>query len=463
MEELRKNDRYPARMDGFAAGGAGVCRIAGRAVFVPGALAGELWDVRIVRVTASAVWGRGERLLEQPSPARVRPDCALFPRCGGCDLRHMRYAEELDLKLRRVNDALRRIGGLDFSIGEILPAAGDGLRRRKVIFNIGERDGVPVGGFYRPRSHEIVPLERCPAVPEEAVRCLRAVLDWMAAYDVPAYDEAGGRDGVRHLFYRASGKTGSAVVVPVVSAEPSRRALDALRDLLRTRCPEMTGLVLNRNTARGNTVLAGEFRTLWGDARLTEELCGLSFSLSPRSFFQVNPPQAEKLYRRALAYAAVRPGAPALDLYCGTGTLGLCMAQEGADVVGVEVIPAAVENARENAAGNGLDARCRFLCADAAAAAAELRERRFRPEVVMVDPPRKGLSAEVIAAAVDMAPARIVYVSCDPATLARDLKAFAADGYGPVAGTCVDMFPRTAHVETVVLMSRKATEDRQTC
>ena len=454
MQELEKNQVLTARMDGYTSEGAGVCHVNGQAVFVPGAMDGELWDIRIVKVTSSLAWGRGEKLLD-PSPGRIEPDCAAFPRCGGCALRHMRYEEELAFKLRRVNDALRRIGGLALEIREILPAGEDARQRRKVIFNIGERDGRPIAGFYRPRSHDIVPAEDCPAVPEASLRCVRAVLDWMEERGIPARDEGSGRDGVRHVFFRSSHKTGNAVVTLIVSKAPGQEDLEALSELLRLRCPALTGLVLNVNPARGNTILAGDFRTVWGEDTLTDSLCGLDFSLSPRSFFQVNPPQAERLYERALEYAGIREGTAALDLYCGTGTIGLCMARRGARVIGAEVIPAAVDNARANAARNGLSDRCEFLCADAGQAAAELARRGGLPEVVVMDPPRKGLSPEVIEAAAAMGPDRIVYVSCDPGTLARDLALFRERGYDAAAGTAVDMFPRTSHVETCILLVRR--------
>ena len=440
-------------MEGYTAQGHGVCRIQGRAVFVPGAISDELWEVRIVRVSSSAVWGRGEKLLE-PSPHRAEPDCCVFPRCGGCALRHMDYGHELDMKLQRINDSLRRIGKLDFSVSEILGAEGTGMQRRKVIFNVGQQDGRPEAGFYRVRSHDIVPNDDCPAVPREAMIVRSAVLDWMERRGIPAWDEPSGTDGIRHVFFRSSALTGQCVVTLVTSSEPSAADLTALRDALRLRCPSMSGLVLNRNTSRGNTVLAGEFRTVWGNAELTEGLCGLQFSLSPRSFFQVNPPQAEKLYEKAVEYAAVSWGTTALDLYCGTGTIGLCMASRGAQVIGAEIVADAVADAGRNAARNVLSDRCEFICADASHAAEELRRRGMRPEVILVDPPRKGLSTQVIEAAVEMAPDRIVYVSCDPGTLARDLAVFAGRGYFPAAGTAVDMFPRTSHVETVVLLSR---------
>ena len=450
---LTKNQIVTARIDGYTAEGAGILHTDGRAVFVPGAIRDELWEARILKVSASAVWGRGERLLEG-SPHRRESDCAAFPRCGGCALRHMDYEEELDLKLRRVNDALERIGGTKLRIETILPAETDARKRRKVIFNVGERDGRPIAGFYRARSHDIVPAEDCPAVTEESLRCAGAVLEWMDARGVPAYDEAAKRNGVRHIFYRSSRFSEKAVLTLTVSRSPAPGDLDTLVSRLRERCGELSGIVLNLNASRGNTVLAGEFRTLWGSDTLEEELLGLRFRLSPRSFFQVNPPQAERLYEKAMEYAAVTEGTPALDLYCGTGTLALCMAKRGGRVTGAEVVAPAVENARANAEANGLSDRCEFLCADAGAAAEELRRRGQRPEVILVDPPRKGLSPEVIAAAAGMEPERIVYVSCDPATLARDLKSFEALRYSAVKGTAVDMFPRTGHIETIVLLQK---------
>ena len=291
-------------------------------------------------------------------------------------------------------------------------------------------------------------------MPKESLICARTVLGWMEREHIPVYDETAKRDGVRHIFYRSSHLTENAVLTLTASRSPGGKALGILADMLRERCPEVTGLVFNRNTARGNTVLAGEFTTVWGSDILTEGLCGLTFTLSPRSFFQVNPPQAERLYEAALGYAAITPGMTALDLYCGTGTIGLCMASRGARVIGAEVIPAAVENAKDNARRNGLSDVCEFLCADAGEAAAELARRGIRPQVIVVDPPRRGLDESVISHAAGMQPERIVYVSCDPGTLARDLASFSRHGYAPTGGVAVDMFPRTSHVETVVLLSK---------
>ncbi len=451
-EELLKNQTYIADVDGTSSDGAGVCRVGGRAVFVPGALRGERWEIKMTKVTAGAAWARGERRL-LTSPMRITPDCPHFGKCGGCDLRHMAYEEELRFKKERVCEALRRIGGLSLPIDTIAPADLSIPARYKTIFAVGERDGEPVTGFFRPRSHDIVPVETCPAVPDAANRAAAAVRAWMRARQIRSYDEKGGREGVRHVFVRCSHMTGEIMVCLVSSLKLRTADADALAAGLRTACPELRSLVLCLNKNRGNTVLAGSFQTLYGADTITDSLCSLRFALSPQSFFQVNPPQAEKLYALALQYALTEDTKLALDLYCGAGTISLCLAKNAAHVIGAEIVPAAVENARSNAEQNGLT-NAEFLSADASDAAAELARRGTTPDVVVVDPPRKGLSEAVIRAVTAMSPARVVYVSCDPGTLARDLKLFAELGYPPVRGSIVDMFPRTSHVECVVLMSR---------
>ncbi len=459
MDGLRKNDLFTARVDGYSSEGAGVCRCEGRAVFVPGAICGEEWEIRIVRVSSSAVYGRGEKLLAA-SPERMDPDCPHYPRCGGCSLRHMSTAEESAFKLNKINSALSRIGGLDLRVTDLIPAEESLPFRRKVIFNVAESGGRPVAGFYRARSHEVVPLSECAAIPVEALRCCGAVLRWMEAAGVPSYCESSGQEGIRHIYYRSSHADGSAVLTVTSSFLPGNNETDSLIRAVRECSPEVQGIVINHNRARGNTVLSGSFIPVWGKDVLTERLCGLRFELSPPSFFQVNPPQAEKLYDLAMEMAEIREGVRALDLYCGTGTIALCMASRGASVIGAEIIPSSVENARRNAELNGLSSRCDFILADAELAAAELARRGFRPEVVVVDPPRKGLPGDVIASVVSMGPDRIVYVSCDPATLARDLAVFARQGYRPVSAVAVNMFPRTCHVETVTLLSRRKDEPR---
>jgi len=449
MDDLRKNEIYECAVADWSSDGAGVARIGGRAVFVPGAIPGETWRVRIVKVTGSAVFGRGEALLEAV-PGRCGNDCPAYPRCGGCALRHMDYETELAFKLRRVNEAWRRIGGLDLRTGEILGAAQTERYRNKGIYAV-TPDLRP--GFYRPRSHEVVPLtEGCRIQTVQSDRAAEAVCAFARENGFSAYDEESGKGLLRHIFTRTAFSTGR-IQVTVVAAGGFGDRTAALVEAIRRACPDCDGVILNVNKRRGNTVLAGDFYSLWGSAMLTDTLCGARFELSPLSFYQVNPAQAERLYAKALAYAAPEGRGTVLDLYCGAGTISLCLARGAQRVIGAELVPAAVENARENAARNGLH-NVEFLCADAGQAAQELLRRGVRPDAVVLDPPRKGLSEAVIEAVCSMAPERVVYVSCDVATQARDLKLFCARGYAAAEGCAVDMFPRTSHVETVVLMSR---------
>ena len=454
MDELKKNQTHTAKITGYTSEGAGVCRILGRAVFVEGALRDELWEILILKVTASAVYGKGTKLL-QASPERELPPCPVFGKCGGCDLMHMSYDEELRFKLTRVNDALARLGGLDFAVSEIIGAEeGHRLRyRNKGIFAVGQNEkGKAVTGFFRPRSHDIIPAPQCLVQTELSVRCATALRDFMDEHGVTAYDEVSGKGQLRHIFTRCGMKSSQSVAC-VIAARGLGQHTEALVSALREACPELTGIVLCINKTRGNTVLAGEFHTLWGSDIIEDELLGLRFRISPLSFYQINPPQAEQLYARTLDYASPAGAGTVLDLYCGTGTISLCLARRAKQVFGAEIIESAVENARENTTLNGIT-NAEFLLGDAAEAAKALASRGIRPDAVVVDPPRKGLSSEIIEEICQMAPERIVYVSCNPASLARDLKHFAQLGYPLTTGTAVDMFPRTCHVETVVLMSR---------
>ncbi len=452
MKELMKNQIYTVTIDAYSSEAFGVCRIGGRAVFVPRALVGESWRVRIVKVGASAVYARGEELLV-PSPERIEPDCPYFGRCGGCDCRHMSYGEELCFKLERVNSALRRIGKQTTEAEEIIGCDTPERYRNKGIFAVAEQNGKAECGFFRERTHELIGVESCLLQNELAERAARAVVSFLRENGIPSYDEKSGEGAVRHVFCRRALKSADAVVC-VVSAEGFGDRTAALVKTLRDACPELSGIVLNINRTRGNTVLAGDFYTLWGKAEIVDELCGSSFSVAPQAFFQINPPQAERLYERALRYA--RGGELAFDLYCGAGTISLCLARSFRRVIGAEIVPEAVENARKNAAANGAE-NVEFLCADAGEAARELARRALRPDAIVVDPPRKGMDEAAIRAVCSMAPERVVYVSCDPATLARDILRFSELGYTLCEVTAVDMFPRTRHVETVVLMSRRDT------
>ncbi len=419
-------------------------------MFVTGALRGETCEVRIVKVGKQVAYGKTERV-RNPSPARIKPACALFGKCGGCDFQHMSYEEELDAKRRRAEDALRRIGGLDLSVSVIYGANNTERYRNKVQFPVAPGQDAPRIGFYRARSHEVVPVESCLLQSKAADRAAAAVRRWMQEYNDPAYDETTGGGLVRHVYVRTNAEN-QALICLLVNGE-SVPQKEALVRMLREACPSAVGIVLGINLSKSNVILGARYRTLWGQDHLMDELCGLSFKLSVPTFYQVNREQAERLYAVVREYAGLTGQETVLDLYCGAGTIGLCLADAAKHVIGVEVVPEAVADAKENARRNGIE-NAEFFCADAGEIRARLTEKEIRPDLIIVDPPRKGLRPEVIGEIAAFSPERVVYVSCDPATLARDLKLLAQHGYEAQKACSVDLFPRTSHVETVVLMSR---------
>ena len=451
MEALRKNETYRVCIEGYSAEGYGVCRVHGCAVFVPRTIPGEEWEIRIVKVGNNLAYGRAMTPLHLSSE-RVESDCPAYGKCGGCDCRHLSYEEELRFKLAKVNDALSRIGKQSVRASEIVGSEEIVGYRNKGILAVGMVDGKAVTGFYRERTHELVPVNQC-LLQDALTHCAAAaVTGFMNTHQIPAYDEQTGQGVVRHLFCRRAVHSDDRLLV-IVARRGFGTLTQALVAHVREACPELTGIVLNINKNAGNTVLSGDFYPLWGKDTLTDTLCGFRFALAPQAFFQVNPPQAERLYHRATEYAGLDKKMLAFDLYCGAGTISLCLAQEAGQVIGAEIVPEAVENARQNAKENHVE-NVEFLCADAGQAALALAERGLRPDVVVVDPPRKGMYPEAVEAVASMHPRRIVYVSCEPSTLARDILRFSELGYTLSAATAYDLFPRTKHVETVALLER---------
>ena len=441
---LEKNKNYPARIEGYTSEGLGVARIDGQAVFVHRALQGEEGDVLVLKVLKNAAFGKLSTLREV-SPHRTEPDCPYYGQCGGCDFRHMDREEELAAKRQRVQDALRRIGGSDVTVEGIF-TDGQYLRyRNKSQYPI-SADGTV--GFYKARSHQVVEVPHCLLQKEQADAAAEALRQYIRTYGVSCYDEKTRRGLLRHLYIRTNG-AGQSLVCIIVNGKKLPHEAE-LVSLLRQAVPEAVGVVLGVNTQPTGAVLGREYRTLWGENVLTDHLCGLTFRLSVPSFFQVNRPMAEVLYETALDFAGLTGRELVLDLYCGAGTISQVMARWAARVIGAEIVPEAIADARENARRNGVE-NAEFFCGDASAVAADLAAKGLRPDVICVDPPRKGLAPEVVDAAAAMSPRRIVYVSCDPATLARDVKRFGERGYRAVRAAAVDMFPRTANVETVVL------------
>ncbi|MBR3553045.1 MAG: 23S rRNA (uracil(1939)-C(5))-methyltransferase RlmD [Clostridia bacterium] len=450
---LKKNDNVELTVTALTAQGSGVGRYAGMAVFVDGAAVGDRLLVHIILVKASYAVGIIQKILT-PSDTRIAPACPVFSQCGGCAYCHIRYDAELEAKRRRVEDALRRIGGLDISVPAILSPGETRRYRNKAQFPVGlSRNGRTEIGFYARRSHRIVDCRDCALQPAEFAPLLNVIARWAAECGVSIYDETTGRGALRHIYLRKGFATGQLMVCLVAATDRLPR-LDMLCDRLTAENKNIVSILLNINPGRTNVVLGDRCVTIFGADAIEDELCGLRFRIAPQSFFQVNPAGAELLYRKAADFAALTGHETLLDLYCGTGTIGLSMAAKAKQVIGVEVIPEAIEDAKENAARNGIT-NARFFCADASGAAAALLQEGLRPDVVVLDPPRKGCSPDVIDAVAQMGPDRVVYVSCDPATLARDCKAFGEKDYHVSDTVAVDMFPRTVHVESVVKLIRQ--------
>lgn len=451
MKDLMKNEIYRAQISGYSHDGSGVARIEGRAVFVPKTIKGEVWDIKIVKVTSMAVYGKAMEAVTF-SDKRRTPECASCTRCGGCSLWHMSYEEELRFKLSRLNDALDHIGRQTVQAEEIIGSDRITHYRNKGIYAVRNINGKAVSGFFANRSHDIVPVTSCLIQHETADRCAAAVVDFLNSEHIAAYDEKTHKGTVRHVYVRCAVNTQDRAAV-IVSAKGFGEKTQKLVECLRKACPELTGIVLNINKTVGNTVLAGDFHTLWGNENISDSLGGVKYEISPQAFYQINPPQAERLYEKALEYAAPSENGTVLDLYCGAGTISLYLARRAKRVIGAEIIPEAIENANKNARRNGIT-NAEFICADASQAADQFLRDGIKPEAAVVDPPRKGMDADAIKSLCSMQPERIAYVSCNPSTLARDITVFNECGYELKKATAVDMFPRTSHVEAVVLLSR---------
>ena len=447
---LIKNQIYEALVTDYTAEGQGVAHVEGCAVFLPNAIAGERVRLRIEKAQKTWASGKIVEILEK-SPHRCNRACPVAKLCGGCDFWHMDYEEETRLKAERVKTCLNRLGGETLTEVPILAAPDCRGYRNKAQYPVAAKKGRAYAGFFRAGTHDVVENQRCLILPEETDAVKDAVMDYVNQFRVSVYDESSHTGLLRHIYVRRGAVSGQILVCLVCNGEKLPK-VDALLARLK-RIPGFTTLVLSVNRSKGNAVLGDKFITLYGPGYIEDTLCGLNFRLSPRSFYQVNHHQAQRLYETAIEKAGITKNDTVLDLYCGVGTITLAMASAAGKVMGVEVIPQAVEDARDNAKRNRIE-NAEFFCGDAGQAALELEKNGVRPDVVVVDPPRKGLNADTIEALSRMAPRRIVYVSCDPATLARDVALLKERGYTLQSATAADLFPRCAHVETVVLLSK---------
>jgi 23S rRNA (uracil1939-C5)-methyltransferase len=447
---LEKNKIYEAVISDYTAEGQGVARIEGCAVFIPNAIVGEKVTVRIEKAQKTWAAGKMVEILER-SEHRINRVCPVAKLCGGCDFHHMDYAEETRLKAQRVRDCLNRIGGENLEEIPILAAPDTTCYRNKAQYPVSTAKGRILAGFFKAGTHQVIENNRCGILPEQMDAVKDAVIDYANRHKVSVYDEVAHEGLLRHIYVRRGVVSGEILVCLSINGRniPKREALIARLKQI----DGFTTLVLTVNTKKGNAVLGDEYITLYGPGYIEDTLCGLRFRLSPRSFYQVNHHQAQRLYEAAISQAQITKNDLVLDLYCGVGTITLCMAKAAGKVIGVEVVPQAVEDARDNAVRNGIE-NAEFFCGDAGEAALALEKQGIRPDVVVVDPPRKGLNADAIEAMARMSPRRIVYVSCDPATLARDVALLKERGYTLKNAMAADLFPRCAHVESVVTLSK---------
>ena len=452
---LQKNKIYRTEFTGYTAEGAAVAKINGMTVFVSGGAVGDQCDVKIIKVGKKLAFGKIEKIII-PSKHRIKPVCIHAGKCGGCSYQHITYEEELNAKKQKVADALSRIGGFKNLDIKITGADETMHYRNKAQFPVGEQNGVPYTGFYRSRSHDIVRADKCFIVKEIANDIAKCICNWMEKFKIPAYDENKKTGLIRHIYIR-TGEISKEVQVCLITARNKIPNIEDLIDNLTKSFEQITSIVQNINKRTDNVILGDKTITLWGDDYLQDTLCSNVFKLSPHAFYQVNHAQTEKLYGFALEYANLTGKENVIDLYCGAGTITLALAAHAKNVIGVEIVPEAIENAKANAKINGIE-NIEFICADAGQAALMLAQRGTKPDVLMVDPPRKGLNEQAIEAILQMNPEKIVYISCDPATLARDCKLLCNDNYKIEKVMAVDLFPRTYHVETVCLLSKLQTK-----
>lgn len=452
---LKKNQIEEAEITAMSSDGNGIAKIDGMVVFVPYTAVGDKLKIRIVKVQKNYSFGIIEEIL-QPSQDRVDDHCPVYKKCGGCAFRHISYEAELRHKAEFVQSNLRRLGGLDPVMLPITPSPLVQGYRNKAQYPIREYDGKIEAGFFAKRSHRVISCASCDLQPAFFEQILEYTKQFLEEYHISAYDEQTGKGKVRHLYIRYGEVSGEVMVCLVVNSERLPHAAEYVEGLLKD-CPQVVSVVLNINREQNNVILGQKCITLYGKDTIEDTLCDVRFELSPLSFYQVNRQAAEKLYRLAAEMAQFEGNELLIDLYCGAGTIGLSMASKVRELIGVEIVPDAVENAKENAKRCGVE-NARFICADAKEAAAQLAAENLHPDVIVVDPPRKGCDLEVLQAISAMAPKRLVMISCNSASLARDCKELEALGYHLEKAAPVDLFPRTTHVETVVLLSKLNTK-----
>ena len=449
---LKKNEIIQLEITGITNEGNGVGRYEGLAVFVPLTAVGDVIECRIVKTAKSYCYGRTESIIT-PSAKRIEPDCPVFRQCGGCAFRHFDYKEELRIKQEMVQASFERIGKLQLEYQPIMGAPSCDRYRNKAQYPVAEKDGRAVCGFYSRRSHRVVEHSDCRLQPEIFSELVAASIKYINDNGIPAYDEVSGTGTVRHIYLRRGEHSGEIMLCFVVTSIEKGMALRPLAEHLFKTYPDIKSVVLNENAKNTNAILGQRLFTLCGSDTITDVMCGNRIELSPLSFYQVNTVQAERLYVLAQEYAQLTENSLLLDLYCGAGTIGLSMAAKVKRLIGAEIVAPAIKNAKRNAELNGIS-NTEFICGDAGEAARRLFERGERPDVIIADPARKGCTRDALEYMAKMQPERIVMISCNHATAARDCAILNELGYKPQLCRAVDLFPRSSHVETVTLITR---------
>ena len=464
--DYKKNQILTISISDIGNNGEGIGRYEGYTLFVKDAVCGDVVKARLTKVKKNYAYAKCEEIVS-PSQKRVEPFCDNHKRCGGCQIQAMSYDAQLDYKENKVKNDLIRIGGIpEKTVEEIFePIIGmdDPLRyRNKAQYPVGkDKDGNPVAGFYAGRTHTIIPCEDCALSPAENKEILDKILAHMRKYNVAPYDEMQCTGLVRHVLIRKGFSTGQIMVCLVINLK-SRRAseegknvfIPGQEELIGSLCdvPEMTSVCVSVNNDNTNVIMGTKIYTIWGSDAIKDVLCGKTFEISPLSFYQVNPVQAEKLYGVATEYAALTGSEEVWDVCCGIGTISLCMSDKAKKVHGIEIVPEAIEDAKKNAAANDVD-NADFICA-AAEEYLPAHKDEITADVVVLDPPRKGMDEAALDAITIVSPKRIVYVSCDSATLARDVKYLTGHGYKITKARCTDMFPQTVHTESVICLEK---------
>ncbi len=456
MALLKKNDIYEVEIKGVTSEGNGVGNIEGFVVFVPGTVTGDRVLVQLLKVNKNYAYAKVKEIVT-PSCYRKIPPCEAFGKCGGCSLMHIDYNYQLKIKKEIIENAMSRIGKVEKGVEEMLGADSPQRYRNKMIFPVGKDvENKPVCGFFRQRSHDIIPLEDCLLGHEFNAEVIAKLKEYMTRHNVSAYDEKTHTGIIRRVFTRYGRKSGEIMIVISANARELPKKDDLIAGF-RSISEKVVSIILNVQREKTNLVLGNENIVLFGKGEINDTLCGINYEISPHSFYQINPDQTERLYKKALEYADIKGTDTVLDIYCGIGTISLSAAKSAKRVVGVEIVPEAIENAKENAKNNGIS-NAEFYCADAAEIVPKLINEGKIPDVVILDPPRKGSDEKTLEALAKAKPQRIVYVSCNPATLARDVRFLEDMGYITDRICGVDMFPNSNHVETVCKLSKRIGE-----